>query len=166
MVDSWRGDRPRRLVAGRGPLPGCPGVLAHQRGVFVDPPDQPVLDRDRLAGLERHQPFATLHGDLVLDERGAAIDADAVAVDDVLAGLMGQAGAHVVAQLVMAEHAVLEEVVVLDVRVVQRHHPVQVAMLPAQVVAHDGVGGERGLPGAVGEGGRGHGAIVHWPACG
>jgi hypothetical protein len=43
----------------------------------------------------------------------------------------------------MAEHAVLEEVVVLDIGVVQRHHAVEVAMLPAQVVAQHGVGGER-----------------------
>ncbi|MNH36563.1 hypothetical protein D3C79_973670 [compost metagenome] len=78
-------------------------------------------------------------------------------MDDVLAGFMGQAGAHVVTQLNVAEHAVLEKVVVLDVGVVERDHAVEVAVLPAQVVAQHGIGGERGLLGAVGEGGGGHG---------
>ncbi|MNP55681.1 hypothetical protein D3C76_1503420 [compost metagenome] len=77
-------------------------------------------------------------------------------MDDVLAGFMGQAGAHVVTQPNVAEHAVLEKVVVLDVGVVERDHAVEVAVLPAQVVAQHGVGGERGLLGAVGEGGGGH----------
>ncbi|SPO53555.1 protein of unknown function [Pseudomonas sp. JV551A1] len=131
-------------------------VLAHQCGVFVDPPDQAVLDGDRLTGLERHQAIAALHRDLVLDERGTAIDADAVAVDDIFAGFMGQAGAHVVTQFLVAEHAVLKEVVVLDVGVVERNDAVEVAVLPAQVVAQHGVGGERRLLGAVGEGGGGH----------
>jgi len=78
-----------------------------------------------------HQAFTTLHRDLVLDERRAAVDADAVAVDDVLAGFMGKAGAHVVAQLAVTEHAVLEEVVVLDVGMIERDHTVEVAVLPA-----------------------------------
>ncbi|MNP11978.1 hypothetical protein D3C76_1041920 [compost metagenome] len=64
---------------------------------------------------------------------------------------MGQAGAHVVAQLNVAEHAVLEEVVVLDVGVVQRNDAVEVAMLPAQVVAQHGVGGYWSLGRAISE---------------
>ena len=77
-------------------------------------------------------------------------------MDDVLAGFMGQAGAYIVAQFLVAEHAVLEEVVVLDVGMVERNDAVEVAVLPAQVVAQHGVGGERSLLGAVGEGGGGH----------
>ncbi|MND99241.1 hypothetical protein D3C80_916210 [compost metagenome] len=72
-------------------------------------------------------------------------------MNDIFAGFMGQAGAHVVAQLNVAKHAVLEEVVVLDVGVVQRNDAVEVAMLPAQVVAQHRVGGNRGLGGAIGE---------------
>lgn len=136
-------------------------VPADQRGVFVDPPDQPVPDGDRLAGLERHQAVAALHRDLILDECGAAIDADAVAVDDVLASFMGQASAYVVAQFLVAEHAVLKEVVVLNIGVVERHDAIEVAMLPAEVVAQHDFGGKRGLLGAVGEGGGDHGWIVH-----
>lgn len=136
-------------------------VLADQCGVFVDPPDQPVPDGDRLAGLERNQAVTALDRDLILDECGAAIDADAVAVDDVLAGFMGQAGAYVVAQFLVAEHAVLKEVVVLDIGVVERHDTVEVAVLPAEVVAQHDFGGKRRLLGAVGEGGGDHGRIVH-----
>ncbi|MNQ96557.1 hypothetical protein D3C85_1121670 [compost metagenome] len=62
------------------------------------------------------------------------------------------AHANVLAQLIEVQHAVLEEVVVLDVRVIQRHDPVQVAVLPAQVVAQHGGGGFRGLGRAVGVG--------------
>jgi hypothetical protein len=60
-------------------------------------------------------------------------------------GFSRHAAAHVVTQLGKAEHPVLKEIVVLDVRVVQRHDPVQVAMFPAQVVAHDRSGRGLGL---------------------
>ncbi|MND89238.1 hypothetical protein D3C80_812890 [compost metagenome] len=82
-------------------------------------------------------------------------------MDDVLAGFMGQASAYVVAQFLVAEHAVLEEVVVLDIGVVERHDTVEVAVLPAEVVAQHDFGGKRRLLGAIGEGGGDHGWIVH-----
>ncbi|MNN33323.1 hypothetical protein D3C81_1470780 [compost metagenome] len=81
-------------------------------------------------------------------------------MNDVFARFMGQAGAHVIAQFAVAEHTVLEEVVVLNVRVIERNHPVEVAVLPAQVVAQDGFSGDRGLFGAVWEHGQGHSEIV------
>ncbi|MNQ98440.1 hypothetical protein D3C85_1141300 [compost metagenome] len=130
------------------------GVLAggaDQRGVLVDPPDQPVAHGDRFAGLERHQALATTQGDLVLDEGGAAVDTYAIAMDDIFIGFAGHAHAHVFAQLIQVQDAVLEVVVVLDIGVIQGHDPVEVAMLPAQVVAQDGGGGFRGLGRAVGD---------------
>ncbi|MNJ50419.1 hypothetical protein D3C77_456910 [compost metagenome] len=125
--------------------------FAHQRGVFIDPPDQAVAHGDGFAGLECHQAFAAAQGDLVLDERGTAIYPDTVAVDDVFIDFAGHAHAHVLAQFIEVQDAVLEVVVVLDIGVIQGHDPVEVAMLPAQVVAQDGGGGFRGLFRAVGD---------------
>ena len=98
-----------------------------------------------IASLERNDtsPSPPRKVTSVLDERGVAVDANTVAVLQRFVGLTRHADAHVLAQLVEAEHAVLEEIVVLDVRVIQRHDAVEVAVLPAQVIAHDR--GRRGL---------------------
>ena len=108
----------------------------HQRGVFVDPPDQPVTHGDRLAGPERHQAFAAAQGDAVLDERGVAVQANTVGVLQGFIRIPGHAAAHVLTQFVQAHHPVLEKVVVLDIGVIQRHDTVQIPVFPAQVVTH------------------------------
>ena len=125
--------------------------FAHQRGVFVDAPDQAVTHGDRLTGAERHQPAAAMDAGTVLDEGSVAVNADAVDVLQQFAGTPWQVVLDVAAQLAQAHAALLEEVVVLDIRVVERQHRLQVAVLPAQVVAHDGGAGAFGLRGVVGK---------------
>ncbi|MNH17629.1 hypothetical protein D3C79_773120 [compost metagenome] len=83
-----------RAWAGTG---AAVAVSANQGGVFIDSPDQTVFHGNGFAGLERHQAFAALDRHLVLDERSAAVDADAVAVNDVFASFMRQTDAYVIA---------------------------------------------------------------------
>src|SRR5690606_5464138 len=52
--------------------------LAHQGGVFVDTPDQPVTHSDGFTGAKRHQPFSALQAGALLDEGSMTIDANTI----------------------------------------------------------------------------------------
>lgn len=126
--------------------------IGHQQGVLVDAPDQPVTNGNGLAGTKG---TAAADPQAVLDEGGVAVHADAVAVHQEVVRGAGHGGAYVVAQLRQAHAAVLEEVVVFHLGVVEGEHGVDVARLPAQVVAHHHLAGGQGLGvGVVHGGGR------------
>ena len=117
----------------------------HQRGVFIDAPDQAVADGNRFTGAKRHQSLTAAQGHAVLNERSVAVQANPVTVLQRLIRLPGHGLLHVLAQLSEDHDAVLEEVVIAHVRMIKRHHAVQIAVLPAQVVAHDRFASRLGL---------------------
>ncbi len=132
-------------AAGRRPAVaaglGSAAAFVDQRGVFVDAPDQAVAHGDRLAGAERSQAAAEGHPQAVLDEGGIAVEADTVGVLQRLVGALGHGRLDVLAEIGQAHPAVLEEVVVFDLGMIERHHRVDVAVLPTEVVAHDRLAG-------------------------
>ncbi|MCY1442762.1 hypothetical protein D9M71_591440 [compost metagenome] len=77
----------------------------------------------------------------VLDEGGVAVHADAVDMVEELVLAAGHGRLHVVAQVGQAHPQVLEIVVVLHLGMVERERRLEVAALPAVVVAqHDFAG--------------------------
>ncbi len=74
-----------------------------------------------------------------------------------LIGLTGHAGVQVLTQVGVTNDTVLEKVVVLDVRVVVGHYPVQVAVAPTQMVAQHQLTRGVGVLAIIGGGDVGHG---------
>ncbi len=136
------------------------GLGLDQQGVFVDPPDQAVTHGNGLAGTKG---TAVAQAQAVLDERGIAVDTDAVAVHQELVRPAGHGGAYIVAELRQVQAAVLEVVVVFHVGVVERQHRVDVAVLPAEVVTHHRFAGGGSFVIVLGHGRSGIGKWLRMP---
>ncbi|MNN39797.1 hypothetical protein D3C81_1538470 [compost metagenome] len=87
--------------------------------------------------MEHRQAAAEGDRRAVLDEGGVAVDADAVDVVEEFVLAAGHGRLHVVAQVGQAHPQVLEEIVVRHLRMVEREHGLEVAALPAMVIAQD-----------------------------